>query len=291
MSYKLSICIPTYNRVECLKPLLAQICSLVERSPASGLIEVCISDNGSDDGTWPLLQQFGESHAFLSIRKNEGNQGFGRNFWAAAAMAQGEYIYFSGDDDLFHDTALETLLQQVESGADLVLLNSHPTAGFRSMDFEPGKSYALDSLESYLGKLGVFHGSFIGNLLFRGEVFRRHCDIGDAVFMSAYPHLFPVFRALRGGNCLFANEPITKPDDSERGWRKMQPVYTSVDLAWIARQEVVPFVGRRTGQRLMLRLLRGLPRALLLRWRRAVHLEPGNPFQSLGLRNVLRIYS
>jgi len=290
MTCRLSICIPTYNRVARLKPLLAQIVALVGRSSASSLVEVCVSDNGSDDGTWPLLQEFGERHAFFSIRKNEKNQGFGRNFWAAAAMAQGEYIYFSGDDDLFHDHALETLLRHVETGADLILVNSHPTAHLRNGGFRPNEACALDSLESYLEKLGIFHGSFIGNLLFRREVFRQHCDIGDAVFLSAYPHLFPVFRALRKGNCLFANQPITKPDDSERGWRKMQPIYTSVDVARIARLEVVPFVGRKVGWMLMFRLARSLPRAMLLHWKRVVLLDTGNPFQSLRPANVLNIY-
>lgn len=290
MSYRLSICIPTYNRVTRLQPLLKQICGWVECRTGADQVEICISDNGSDDGTWPLLQQFGKRHAFLSIRRSEENQGFGRNFWAAANLAQGEYIYFSGDDDLFQDGAIDILLAKIESGADLILMNSHPTSGFCEKDFTPGETVALDSLESYLAKVGVFHGSFIGNLLFKHKVFSRHCNIGDAVFLSAYPHLFPVLRALRDGRCLFANQPITNPDDSVRGWRKMQPIYTAVDVARITREEILPHIGKKPGRLVMRQLGRSLPRAALRQWKKDVVLDPTNPYQSLRLNNLRGIY-
>ena len=50
----LSICIPTWNRKERLKRLLERIAS-----EAKGLeheVEVCVSDNGSTDGTRDFLE-------------------------------------------------------------------------------------------------------------------------------------------------------------------------------------------------------------------------------------------
>ena len=290
MAYRLSICIPTYNREALLRPLLDQLCSMVQQGGYGEIIEICISDNGSDDGTWPMLKELAERVPFLSICRNEENQGFGRNFWKVAAMAQGEYIYFSGDDDLFRDDALKILLSNTQKNADLVLVNSHPTAHIRRDSFAPEEYVSLDSLECYLEKVGLFHGSFIGNLMFKREVFERHCKIGDAVFLSAYPHLFPVFRALREGNAIFANQSITHPDDSSRGWRRMQPIYTSVDLARIAKEEIVPFVQKKTVVYLRSRLIKSLPRAVWYRLKRYVSLDVKNPYQSLLVRNLADIY-
>ena len=291
MPYKLSICIPTYNRISLLKKLLEQICSMVGKSNHSDAVEICISDNGSDDGTWLVLEDYAARFGFLSICRNETNQGFGRNLWQVANLAQGEYIYFTGDDDSFQDNALDLLLSHATGRTGLVLFNSHPTAHFYCNDcYEQDEVVPLDSLESYLGHVGVFHGSFIGNLMFRREVFERHSDIGDAVFQSAYPHLFPVFRVLREGGCFFVNSRIANPDDAVRGWQKMQAIYTSVDVAWISRQEVVPYLGKVEGGELMGLLARSLPRAFFSLLSGAVRLDMENPYQSLRLRNLNSIY-
>lgn len=293
MAARLSICIPTYNRIASLKPLLEQLCTLLEKHSGDGAgIEICVSDNGSTDGTWEVLEQLKLSCASVQIRRNKENEGFGRNFWSVAEMATGDFIYFTGDDDLFREEALEMLLLQTGEGApDLTLLNSHPTAHLAGSSYSSGETVVLDSLERYLEVLGVFHGSFIGNLLFRRSSFEAHRDIGDAVFQSAYPHLFPVFRTLREGRCLFMNTSITIPNDEERGWRKMQPVYTSIDVARIVREEVIPFVERSVGRSVLRRLGRGLPRAYARYWKREIELDSSNPYQSLRAGNLLGIYS
>ena len=290
MAYKLSICIPTYNRIACLKSTLGQICSMVEKDGYAEQIEVCVSDNGSDDGSWDFLENASTQFSFLSIRRNQDNQGFGRNFWHAAKMAKGEYIFFTGDDDSFPSDALKTLIMHTDGSSGLVLFNSHPTYAFRGDLFTDSEAVSIESIQRYLECLGVFHGSFIGNLMFRREVFLRHCNIGDAVFLSAYPHLFPVFRVIHEGSALFVNSRISDPDDGVRSWRKMQPIYTSIDLARIVKQEVIAHVDKSIGRKLKLELARSLPRAIWCRLKGEVSIDPLNPFQSVRPSNILSIY-
>ncbi len=291
MAIELSVCIPTYNRVESLKPLLVQIESLWGACPEADSIEVCFSDNGSDDGSWELLQSYASRLSFLSIRHSEENEGFGCNFWQVAEMARGSYIYFTGDDDAFQNNAFECLLKQVNRDADLILLNSHSTAGMRWDLFSGDEVVPLASLDDYLNKVGLFHASFIGNLMFKREVFLRHGQIGDAIHQSAYPHLFPVFRALRNGKTLFMNSPVTVPDDSVRGWHKMQPVYTTVDMARIVREEVLPYLPKPTGRALLFQLARSMPRAIVWRLKKQITTDKHNPYQSLSVANLHSIYS
>ena len=287
---KISICIPTYNRADRLEALLNQLCGMITERNYHEAIEICISDNCSDDRSFEILKGLSSDHHFLKYKRNSKNLGFGLNFWSVAQMASGDYIYFTGDDDPFERNGLDLLLHHFECNADLVLFNSHPTAYLYKKALSGGEIITLNSLESYREQVGLFHASFIGNLMFRREVFEQYSEIGDAVFQSAYPHLFPVFRALREEHCIFANHSITKPDDSLRDWRKMQPIYTSIDMARIVKQEMIPFVGTAVGRRLMLQLARSLPRAFFRLLSGAVRPDMENPYQSLRLRNLNSIY-
>jgi len=252
VEYKVSICIPTYNRAGRLENLLAQLCPMVVACSQPGAVQVCVSDNASDDHTGEVLRFYQTTYPFLKIRRNPQNLGFGRNFWAAAHMAEGEHIYFTGDDDLFCQNGLELLLQACrDQDAGLILFCSHATQRSSAQGFSPGESLPIESLENYIECLGIFYASFIGNLCFKRSAFIENCDIGKAVELSAYPHMFPVLRVIRKRKMLFINSPITVFDDTVRGWRKIQPIYTAVDMARIASEEIVPYLSEAAGRALL----------------------------------------
>lgn len=291
MKYKISICIPTYNRAEQLENLLAQLCPMIVACSQPSVVQVCVRDNGSDDATAEVLNSYKKQYSFLKTHRNPQNLGFGRNLWAVAHMAEGEYIYFTGDDDPFRSNGLEVLLQACTGqNSGLILFSSHPTRQSLTLGFAQGESAPIDSLEKYIEKLGIFYASFIGNLCFKRVVFLENCDIGAAVELSAYPHMFPVLRVIRNGSAFIINNAITVVNDTARGWRKMQPVYTAVDMARIVREEVVPYIGKVSGRRLIVQLARSLPRAFVRRWNREIVPEPSNPFQNLKLANLWEIY-
>ena len=291
MPYRISICIPTYNRMVLLDNLLGQLCPAVVACSQPAVVQVCVSDNCSPDQTAEILSSYEQKYSFLAVRRSQENMGFGRNLWAVAHMAQSEYIYFTGDDDALSPGALEVLLKSsLMNEADLILLNSHPTVVSNEQGFAPGSVERIAGMLDYLNKLGIFHASFIGNLLFKKSSFVKYGNVGDAAWLSAYPHMFPVFRAIRDGNSFFVNSPVTIPDDSARGSHKIQPVLTSIDMARIAREEVVPYLSKAAGRTLLLQLARSLPRAIVRRLKKQITLDKNNPYQSLSVSNLRSIY-
>lgn len=104
---QLTICIPTFNRVEylreCLEAFLPQV--------APHQIPICVSDNGSSDGTLVMLEAFKQTrYPLLSFRANTTNRGIDQNMVDVLAMASGTYAWLFGDDDLPRAEAIDTVM-------------------------------------------------------------------------------------------------------------------------------------------------------------------------------------
>lgn len=95
VSLPLSICIPTYNR----GPYLDELLSSIHREPDAHLIEVCISDNASDDNTEAIVQSWSDRGLRIRFKRQPTNLGPDRNYLAVAEMATSEYIWLIGSDD------------------------------------------------------------------------------------------------------------------------------------------------------------------------------------------------
>jgi len=95
----LSICIPTYNRVNFLRELVPTLIAEVEAVNQPTLqVELLISDNAATDGTDVYLR--GLSCKGLNVYRNTTNIGGDRNFMACVERASGEYVWLFGDDDV-----------------------------------------------------------------------------------------------------------------------------------------------------------------------------------------------
>lgn len=108
---KLSICIPTHHgRAETLRVLLQSIASQTGVDPAA--VEICISDNASDDGTEALVAGFQRTSPFpVRYHRFPTDVRGVRNFINVVNMAGGEYCWMIGSDDLVLEGALEAVLQ------------------------------------------------------------------------------------------------------------------------------------------------------------------------------------
>ncbi|MEM3361748.1 MAG: glycosyltransferase family 2 protein [Candidatus Anstonellaceae archaeon] len=94
----LSICIPTFQRKNELKRTIDALLPLIEKNSE---IEICVSDNGSSDGTYELLKNYANKYPKnFRIRRNKKNLGYDINYYKVAKMAKGKYIWVIGDDDL-----------------------------------------------------------------------------------------------------------------------------------------------------------------------------------------------
>ncbi len=103
MEHKLSVIMLTYNRIE-MMPTMVE-CILAQTFTD---YEFIIVDNGSDDGSDKLVDEFaGKDDRIKVIHIEKSSVGKGRNVGLKAAM--GEYIAFVDDDDVCEPDFLMTL--------------------------------------------------------------------------------------------------------------------------------------------------------------------------------------
>ena len=125
---KVSICIPTYNRAKYLKNCIHSIIQNIDFDLQK--TEVCISDNNSNDETQEVVEE-AQKKIDIKYNRNEINLGIPKNFLKVVSMAEGEFIWLIGDDDLLMPNALKDLNK---------IMKNHP-----NVDFIYVNSFHLDS--------------------------------------------------------------------------------------------------------------------------------------------------
>jgi glycosyltransferase involved in cell wall biosynthesis len=113
-----SIIIPVFNTHPYLRQCLDSVLGQTLKN-----IEVICVDNGSQDGSYELLNEYARGHPRLKVLLHpEGRQGGARN--AALPIAQGEFIGFVDSDDLVAPTMFADLYDRACScNADVVVCN------------------------------------------------------------------------------------------------------------------------------------------------------------------------
>ncbi len=121
----LSICIPTYNRINQLDNCLNSI--LISKKNVDDFnFEICISDNNSEKNTEEIIQKYNKELK-IKFNRNKKNFGFAINAIKTVSMAQGEFSWMIGDDDLILPKTLLKLknLLQNNSDNDYFFINSY----------------------------------------------------------------------------------------------------------------------------------------------------------------------
>ncbi len=175
MKYKLSICIPTYNRAKFLDEALESIAG------QDGLenVEIVISDNASSDDTSAVVARWKDKLACdVTYFRWDSNQGADANFLHVIDIASGEYCWLLGSDDKLADGAVSSLLPCLDDTSLLLVdydlmstdmgtliqhrktLSCEPGTRFRlgeAADFRTYLSHAheLSSLFAYISTLIV----------------------------------------------------------------------------------------------------------------------------------------
>jgi glycosyltransferase involved in cell wall biosynthesis len=111
----LSICIPTFNRAQCLAELLD---SIVEQGTPD--VEVVVSDDASSDNTAEVIANYKSRLPRVKFLQQPWNIGLDRNFLAAVDNASGDYVWLMGDDDKLLPGAVEKVLTALAGWPDIV---------------------------------------------------------------------------------------------------------------------------------------------------------------------------
>lgn len=119
---KITVCIPTYNRVEYLRGALESV--LAERNER---VDIAICDNGSTDSTESLVREYVGRYPFIQYFRFESNVGPDRCFLKVAEMATGEYFWFLGDDDAIEPGGIEAVLHALDMAPGVVGISVNRT--------------------------------------------------------------------------------------------------------------------------------------------------------------------
>lgn len=199
---RLSICVPTYNRIGFLRESLAV---LLPQAQLNG-VEVCISDNCSVDGTAQYLLEISKQFPLLRYSAQKSNVGIDRNMVAAISMGRGAYLYPLGDDDLLPEGAVARILEEVSSGADAIILNGWHTDPVLSPKFQhlrpwfQGRVFtAPDEAFRFLWDKMPF-GSFVASRdCFRSDYFEKYIGTSHAYAGAVWEGIADKYR--EAGQC------------------------------------------------------------------------------------------
>lgn len=192
----LSICIPTYNRSACLRECLESI--LFSAKGYEEQIEIVVSDNASTDDTSSVINEFRKFYPWIRYHRNDSNIGPERNFYAAAGLGLGEYIWIFGDDDKMSDEAIPIILNRIELGYNLIICNySSWSSDFSALKQE--RSFLIYQDEEYnnanllLKRFGLHVGGYITTCIIKKNIFFSIPPTEYEPYIEyGFPHLYSV---------------------------------------------------------------------------------------------------
>lgn len=165
---KVSICIPTYCRYPLLRRALTSALA-----QDFGPLEIIVSDNASDDGSWEETAKLGALDPRIIVRRNETNLGWTGNVNACISAARGEYIVFLCDDDELLPGMITSSYEFMEAHLDAGLV--HAPAYYVGLT---GKAKpVVPEIKPYLnaGIEALSHTAFEFNMVFSATMARAEC--------------------------------------------------------------------------------------------------------------------
>ena len=116
----LTVCMPTYKRLGYLTTVLEE---LLPQAEALG-VRVLVNDNCSGDGTAEYLETQARRYSCLAFRVNPQTVPIDDNMFLSMQAAEGEFVYPLGDDDFLPEGALASIVSELASQPDLLMLSA-----------------------------------------------------------------------------------------------------------------------------------------------------------------------
>jgi glycosyltransferase involved in cell wall biosynthesis len=218
----LSICIPTYNRAALLRECLDSI--LVSARGYEDQVEIVISDNASTDDTHAVVAEFQRQCPQVCYHRHTANIGAENNFYVAAQIATGEYLWLFGDDDKMLPNAIPVVLRHLQQSYDLIISNfsvwTNDLSAVKLKNAMPlRRDVVFNDPNQLLASLGA-QLSYISAVVIRKTLFLtppraeydRFAEYGLAFLYVVYAGVATRCHGLYLSNPLFCNR------DNPRGW-------------------------------------------------------------------------
>jgi glycosyltransferase involved in cell wall biosynthesis len=116
----LSICIPTINRQAYL---LQALRSIIETTQYLDRLEICISNNCSDED-YSEVEEYVNCHPSIKYVRHAQRIPLDENMHSCVKRAVGIYVYYLGDDDYFLPGGLDEVFHIIDrNNPDVVMMN------------------------------------------------------------------------------------------------------------------------------------------------------------------------
>ena len=252
---KLSICIPTFNRLRCLKSCLDSI--LVAKKYYNFDFEVCISDNNPKGNAKSIVHKYNKDFA-INYQCNSSNIGLGKNICESVLMASGEFVWILGNDDMLLPHTFEKLqellnkpnidyfyINSINLNSNLVNLDSGPvdtnqlplglenfsksTQNFQGKFFE-----LVDQNISFDFMLGMFLSIFKREKWFDSKSVLNDIKLSDTNLYSSFdntcPHIMIFANAFHNSQIWFQAKPLSINMIGEREWGDLYPFIAAIRI-------------------------------------------------------------
>jgi glycosyltransferase involved in cell wall biosynthesis len=232
---RLTIAIPTYNRLRYLKDLLEELIKQCKFYPE---IEILISDNNSTDGTWEYIQDAAQTVNQIRIVRNETNIGADANFIRCVEQSIGEYIWLFGDDETLCEEAIKNVITTLNLYEMSFLLLGN------MQDSDPQDQKIYSSYSAFMDSNGVqvaIEYSLITRSIFKRDLF--DCSIAQKYAATRYGHCYATKKE---GWILVLNKPVIRVREQRAPLHDL----TNAEHLWINHLKYLKYLGVPWYQRL-----------------------------------------
>jgi dolichol-phosphate mannosyltransferase len=234
---KAVLCLPTYNELENLEPML--------RALGDKNVRVLVIDDSSPDGTGQLADRLAQELDYVDVLHRERKEGLGPAYLAGfrRALSDGAELVLEMDCDFSHDpNDVPRLLAAIEQGADLALGSRYvPGGGVRNWGLIRRVVSAGGSLYARV-LLGVKVRDLTGGFKCYRRAALEAIDL-DAVGSKGYAfQIETTYRVLRAGFKV-VEVPITFAD-REVGGSKMSRAIVAEAIWKVPGLRLAALLGR-----------------------------------------------
>ncbi|MGC8622100.1 MAG: glycosyltransferase family 2 protein [Caldisphaera sp.] len=251
----LGIYIPTYNRARELNESLREFVKQCKpyRYP------IYISDNGSKDGTYKIVESLQKTYPYIYYSKSTTNEGYAVNVSKVLKMGNTKYVYLASDDDKIMPNAISRITKELKTGKySYIQVNarvySHDLRNIikertisKYTDEEYGKN---DYSKVLLNNKGTDYQFFMSSIILRRDIFEKElkrlnphapnmdfihtmCFYNGIVNMNGKLISKPLIM-IRGGNWGYSSRVMEIYFISEEiALRYIRPRYSSLAIAEI----------------------------------------------------------
>ena len=207
---KLTIAIPTYNRARFLEKTLKNIGAEIDKIPGV-IIEILVSNNGSNDKTSEVCEDFQKNYEHFSYNENQENLGYLNNFLKVLELAKGEFVWLMGDDDGIAKNGLQTILNAINNSKGDLYLGA-------SYNSNIGKDRFLHiKVNTKIGFKDFFYVNIlrlstrISNYVVNKKLYLKY---KEHKLNNHFPNIHLLLLALNNKeNCFIISEPISLVND------------------------------------------------------------------------------